>query len=148
MLRFLNCGLCFRDRLKLEALTGKEMHQQEEEEEQEESEGGMKGLQASQPQSSTNQLLLKEEELNIEEYSSDWFKGLCHTVLIFWMYRFTLFEFFFYSKLYFNMLEDVNLVKQTWFWVKCELKILVEKSVFKKKCDTVYMLHYLSSLLV
>lgn len=59
--------------MKLDTLTDKEMHQQEEEEEQEESEGDQdtKGLQASQPQASTNQLLLKEDELNIEEYSSN-----------------------------------------------------------------------------
>ncbi|XP_037536705.1 cell cycle checkpoint protein RAD17 [Nematolebias whitei] len=54
-------------RLKLEALTDKDVCQEEEEE------GGqsVKGLQASQPQPSTNQVLLMEDEQNIEEYSSD-----------------------------------------------------------------------------
>lgn len=69
------------DRLKLETLTDKDVCQEEEEK------GGqsVKGLQASQPQPSTNQVLLMEDDLNIEEYSSDW---------PFWslkVYRFTLF---------------------------------------------------------
>lgn len=64
-------------RLKLEALTDKEpcqLEQDEEEEkvEKEEGQGGSEdGLPASQPQPTTSQELLEEEDLLIEEYNSD-----------------------------------------------------------------------------
>ncbi|KAM7416960.1 hypothetical protein PAMA_018845 [Pampus argenteus] len=68
----------FPGRLKLEALTDKEPGQLEldsEEEEQKETEeghgGGEEGLPASQPQPTISQVLLEEEDLIIEEYSSD-----------------------------------------------------------------------------
>ncbi|XP_067456184.1 cell cycle checkpoint protein RAD17 isoform X4 [Thunnus thynnus] len=63
-------------RLKLEALTDKEHGQLEldsmEEDEKEEGQGGgEKGLPASQPQPTTSQILLEEEDLMIVEYNSD-----------------------------------------------------------------------------
>lgn len=65
-------------RTKLEALTDKEPGQLENEGEEEdkmvkeEDQGGSEeGLPASQPQPTTSQALLEEEELNIEEYDSD-----------------------------------------------------------------------------
>lgn len=62
-------------RLKLEALTDKEPGQLEmdtEEEEKEEGQDGVEeGLPASQPQPTTSQVLLEEEDLTIEEYISD-----------------------------------------------------------------------------
>ncbi|XP_070689825.1 cell cycle checkpoint protein RAD17 [Pempheris klunzingeri] len=63
----------FFSRLKLEALTDKEPGQLEmDTEEAEESQGGdVEGLPASQPQSTTSQVLLEEEDLLIEEYTSD-----------------------------------------------------------------------------
>ncbi|KAG8011629.1 Cell cycle checkpoint protein RAD17 [Nibea albiflora] len=69
----------FPGRLKLEALTDKEPGQlemdteeEEEEEEKEEGQGGVEeGLPASQPQPTTSQVLLEEEDLTIEEYISD-----------------------------------------------------------------------------
>ncbi|KAE8291582.1 Cell cycle checkpoint protein RAD17 [Larimichthys crocea] len=65
----------FPGRLKLEALTDKEPGQLEmdtEEEEKEEGQDGVEeGLPASQPQPTTSQVLLEEEDLTIEEYISD-----------------------------------------------------------------------------
>ncbi|XP_042344307.1 cell cycle checkpoint protein RAD17 isoform X2 [Plectropomus leopardus] len=67
----------FHGRLKLEALTDKEPAQleedtEEEEEEEEEAQAGVEeGLPASQPQPTTSQVLLEEEELIIEDYNSD-----------------------------------------------------------------------------
>uniref|UniRef100_A0A3B4X8F0 RAD17 checkpoint clamp loader component n=1 Tax=Seriola lalandi dorsalis TaxID=1841481 RepID=A0A3B4X8F0_SERLL len=65
----------FSSRLKLEALTDKEPGQLDtdnEEEEKEEGEGGVEeGLPASQPPPTTHQVLLEEEDLTIEEYTSD-----------------------------------------------------------------------------
>lgn len=66
----------FPGRLKLEALTDKEPAQletdSEEEEEAEEAQGGVEeGLPASQPQPTTSQVLLEEEDLIIEDYNSD-----------------------------------------------------------------------------
>ncbi|XP_044219724.1 cell cycle checkpoint protein RAD17 isoform X2 [Thunnus albacares] len=66
----------FPGRLKLEALTDKEHGQLEldsmEEDEKEEGQGGgEKGLPASQPQPTTSQILLEEEDLMIVEYNSD-----------------------------------------------------------------------------
>ncbi|XP_041792202.1 cell cycle checkpoint protein RAD17 [Chelmon rostratus] len=61
-------------RLKPEALTDKELGQPEidtEEEKEEGQDGVEEGLPASQPQVTTSQLLLKAEDLIIEEYSSD-----------------------------------------------------------------------------
>ncbi|XP_035514937.1 cell cycle checkpoint protein RAD17 [Morone saxatilis] len=63
-------------RLKLEALTDKEPGQletdTEEEKEKEEGQGAAEeGLLGSQPQPTTNQVLLEEEDLIIEEYTSD-----------------------------------------------------------------------------
>lgn len=66
-------------RLKLEALTDKEPAQperdSEEEEEQKKEEEGQAGLEEglpeSQPQPTTSQDLLEEEELLIEDYNSD-----------------------------------------------------------------------------
>lgn len=65
-------------RLNLEALTDKEPGQlvidteEEEEREKEEGHGGVgEGLPASQPQPTTSQVLLDEEDLIIEEYTSD-----------------------------------------------------------------------------
>lgn len=75
-------------RLRLEALTDKEPAQLDidsEEEEKKESQGGVEeGLPASQPQPTTTQVLLEEEDLIIEDYNSDWHTTLpyihCHTV--------------------------------------------------------------------
>lgn len=67
----LSVSLC---RLKPEALTDKELGQPEidtEEEKEEGQDGVEEGLPASQPQVTTSQLLLKAEDLIIEEYSSD-----------------------------------------------------------------------------
>lgn len=67
----------FPNRLKLEALTDKEPAQLEEdsgeekEEEEEPQHGGEEGLPASQPQPTTSQVLLEEEDLIIEDYISD-----------------------------------------------------------------------------
>lgn len=64
----------FPGRLKLEALTDKEPAQLEDasEEEEQDSQGGVEeGLLASQPQPTTNQVLLEEEDLIIEDYTSD-----------------------------------------------------------------------------
>ncbi|KAK2837067.1 hypothetical protein Q5P01_014279 [Channa striata] len=69
----------FPGRLKLEALTDKEpgqlqLEEDEDEEgkEKDEGQGGAEGdLPASQPQPTTSQVLLEEEDLIIEEYSSD-----------------------------------------------------------------------------
>ncbi|XP_044051212.1 cell cycle checkpoint protein RAD17 isoform X2 [Siniperca chuatsi] len=67
----------FPGRLKLEALTDKEPGQleidsEEEEEETEEGQGLVEeSLPASQPQPTTSQVLLEEEDLIIEEYTSD-----------------------------------------------------------------------------
>lgn len=64
-------------RLTLETLTDKEpgqleMDSEEEEKEKEEGEGGAEeGLPSSQPQPTTNQVLLEHEDLIIEEYTSD-----------------------------------------------------------------------------
>uniref|UniRef100_A0A1A8F553 RAD17 homolog n=1 Tax=Nothobranchius korthausae TaxID=1143690 RepID=A0A1A8F553_9TELE len=52
-------------RLKPETLTDKETGEQEEEEEEQ------RDLQSNQPELSTNQVLLDEEDLNIEDYNSD-----------------------------------------------------------------------------
>uniref|UniRef100_A0A1A8LU19 RAD17 homolog n=1 Tax=Nothobranchius pienaari TaxID=704102 RepID=A0A1A8LU19_9TELE len=54
-------------RLKPETLTDKETGEQQEEEVEEE----QRDLQSNQPELSTNQVLLDEEDLNIEDYSSD-----------------------------------------------------------------------------
>ncbi|XP_028990751.1 cell cycle checkpoint protein RAD17 isoform X2 [Betta splendens] len=65
----------FPARLKLEALTDREPGQLEEEEEKAEKrevqDGAEEGLPASQPQPTTSQNLLEEEDLLIEEYDSD-----------------------------------------------------------------------------
>ncbi|XP_047187075.1 cell cycle checkpoint protein RAD17 isoform X2 [Scophthalmus maximus] len=67
----------FSSRLKLEALTDKELGQletdvEEEEEQKEEGQGGAEeGLPDSQPQPNTSQVLLEELDLIIEEYLSD-----------------------------------------------------------------------------
>ncbi|XP_076586300.1 cell cycle checkpoint protein RAD17 isoform X2 [Chaetodon auriga] len=64
----------FPSRLKLEALTDKELCQlkRDTEEEKEEGQGGVEeDLPASQPQDTTSQVLLKEEDLIIEGYSSE-----------------------------------------------------------------------------
>ena len=72
-------------RLKLEALTDKEPGQletdgEEELEVKEEGRGGAEeGLPTSQPQPTTNQVLLEEEGLIIEEYDSDWHTQLHRT---------------------------------------------------------------------
>lgn len=63
-------------RLKLVALTDKEPGQlemdTEEEENKEEGQGGVEdGLLASQPQPTTSQFLLEEDDLIIEQYTSD-----------------------------------------------------------------------------
>lgn len=61
-------------RLKLETLTDKEPGQLEidSEEEQEEDQGGVEeSLPISQPQPTASQVLLEEEDLIIEEYTSD-----------------------------------------------------------------------------
>lgn len=62
-------------RLKLEALTDKEPGQLEEEEEKTEKgeveDGAEEGLPASQPQPTTSQNLLEEDDLLIEEYDSE-----------------------------------------------------------------------------
>lgn len=69
--------LCCVCRLKLEALTDKELGQletdvEEEEEQKEEGQGGAEeGLPDSQPQPNTSQVLLEELDLIIEEYLSD-----------------------------------------------------------------------------
>uniref|UniRef100_A0A1A8S208 RAD17 homolog n=4 Tax=Nothobranchius TaxID=28779 RepID=A0A1A8S208_9TELE len=57
-------------RLKPETLTDKETGEQQVEEQQEEEEE-QRDLQSNQPELSTNQVLLDEEDLNIEDYSSD-----------------------------------------------------------------------------
>ncbi|XP_029295832.1 cell cycle checkpoint protein RAD17 isoform X2 [Cottoperca gobio] len=63
----------FPGRLKLEALTDKEPAQLERDsEEEEEGQAGVEeGLPASQPKPTTSQVLLEEEELIIEDYTSD-----------------------------------------------------------------------------
>lgn len=67
----------FAGRLKLEALTDKEpgqleMDSEEEEEKREEGQGVVEeGLPSSQPRPATSQVLLEEEDLLIEEYTSD-----------------------------------------------------------------------------
>lgn len=61
-------------RLNLETLADKETGQLEEEEEDEDGrgqDGAEEGLSASQPQPSTNQVLLEDQDLMIEEYISD-----------------------------------------------------------------------------
>ncbi|KAM7018557.1 cell cycle checkpoint protein RAD17 [Tautogolabrus adspersus] len=60
-------------RLKLEALTDKDPAQLDTEEEEKEKEEGQvdEDLSASQPKPTSNQVLLEEEELLIEEYNSD-----------------------------------------------------------------------------
>lgn len=65
-------------RLKLEALTDKEPGQleidseEEQEEENKEGQGGVEeSLPISQPQPNTSQVLSEEEDLIIEEYTSD-----------------------------------------------------------------------------
>ncbi|CAN9512681.1 unnamed protein product [Ophioblennius macclurei] len=67
----------FPDRLKLEMLMDKEPGQLEEEEEKkgeqwkDGQDGAEEGITASQPQATSSQLLLENEDLRIEEYSSD-----------------------------------------------------------------------------
>ncbi|XP_059192850.1 cell cycle checkpoint protein RAD17 [Centropristis striata] len=62
----------FPGRLKLEALTDKEPALEQDSEEEEKGQGGdEEGLPASQPQPTTSQVLLEEEDLIIEEYVSD-----------------------------------------------------------------------------
>lgn len=64
----------FHSRLKLETLVDKEPGQLEEEEEEgkdEGQDGADEGMSVSQPQPTSNQLLLEDQELTIEEYNSD-----------------------------------------------------------------------------
>lgn len=60
-------------RLKLEALTDKEpaLLDKDSEDEEDSKCGVEEGLSASQPQPTTTQVLLEEEEVMIEDYNSD-----------------------------------------------------------------------------